>query len=71
MSEREKCLARFEDARESGLKSVKFFFRPETVFEPEAIFKAINEIEDAIKSGRAVRHQGWTENEPAMFADLT
>ena len=59
MTERERFLARLGEARKGGLVDVKFFFHPSGAVKPEQIFASLNEIEDAIESGRCVKHTGW------------
>lgn len=63
MSERAKFMARLADAREGGLSDMKFFFMPQKEMEPEEIFGAMNEVEDAIRHKKAVRHTNWNGNE--------
>jgi hypothetical protein len=59
MTEREKFMTRLAKARDAGLVDLKFFFHPARAFEPEEIFAAMNEVEDAIESGKCVKHSGW------------
>jgi len=65
MSERDKFMARLADAREAGLSDIKFFFMPSEAMEPEQIFGAMNEVEDAVRHENALRHTGWVGNNPA------
>lgn len=62
MTERERFMARLAKAREAGLVDLKFFFHPARAFEPEEIFGAMNEIEDAIEAGKCVNHTAWKGN---------
>jgi aminoglycoside phosphotransferase len=63
MTERERFMSRLAEAREAGLVDMKFFFQPGRSFEPEEIFAAMNQVEEAAKKG--VRHTGWNGNAPA------
>jgi hypothetical protein len=63
MTERERFMARLAKARESGLVDLKLFFKPERALSPEQIFAAMNEVEDAIESGRCKTHSGRAQNE--------
>ncbi len=63
MTEREKFMARLAEARDAGLVDQKFFFHPARAFKPEAIFAAMNQVEDAVKVGK--RHTEWVGNDPA------
>lgn len=69
MSERDKFLSRLADARKAGLTDQKFFFMPSMPMAPEEIFKAMNEVEDAVRHQKAVRHTGWAGNEPAGIVE--
>lgn len=66
MTERAKFVARLENAREAGLVDMKFFFHPDRPMKPADIFLALNEIEDAIKAGKCVRHSKWSGDEPDL-----
>jgi hypothetical protein len=68
MTEREKFMARLAEAREAGLVDLKFFFHPERALEPEEIFAAMNEVEEAIAAGRCVKHSAWKGNTAATLA---
>jgi hypothetical protein len=68
MTEREKCMSRLAEAREAGLVDLKFFFHPARALEPEEIFAAMNEIEDAISAGKCVKHSAWKGNTAAALA---
>jgi hypothetical protein len=63
ITEREKFMTRLSEATKAGLVDQKFFFHPDRAFEPEEIFGAMNEVEDAIKGGRCQRHSGWDGND--------
>jgi hypothetical protein len=63
MSEREKFMARLAEAREGGLVDMKFFFEPSKAMKPEEIFSAMNQVEQAAKTGH--RHTAWKGNKPA------
>lgn len=63
MGERTKFLARLGEARDAGCVDVKFFFHSDRAVKSAEIFASLNEIEDAIKHGRCVRHTGWTDDE--------
>ena len=63
MQERAKFMARLAEAREAGLVDLKFFFKPAKVMKKEEIFGAMNEVEEAVKTG--TRHKGWSGNAPA------
>jgi hypothetical protein len=63
MTERDKFMARLAEARNAGLVDMKFFFQPKQPMKPEAIFGAMNQVEDAVKKGK--RHQAWKGNLPA------
>ncbi|WP_054211865.1 hypothetical protein [Bosea vaviloviae] len=63
MTERDKFLARLGEAREAGLVDVKFFFHPTRAVKPEEIFSSLNEIDEAVKHGRCVRHSKWNGDE--------
>ena len=65
MTEREKFLARLGESRKAGLVDVKFFFNPSHPTKPEQIFAALNEIEEAIESGKCISHSKWNGDEPA------
>lgn len=65
MTEREKFLARLGEARDAGLVDVKFFFHPTRAVKPEEIFASLNEIDEAVKHGRCVRHSKWSGDEAA------
>jgi hypothetical protein len=65
MSERDKFLARLGEVRDIGLVDVKFFFQPSRAVKPEEIFASLNEIEDAIKVGKCVRHTAWDGDNPS------
>jgi hypothetical protein len=65
MSEREKFLARLGEARDLGLMDVKFFFHPNRAVKPEDIFASFNEIDEAIKNGKCVRHAKWDDDRAA------
>lgn len=65
MTEREKFMARLAEARDAGLVDVKFFFHPARATEPEEIFASLNQVEDAIRKGRCVRHTDWHGDHPA------
>jgi hypothetical protein len=62
-TQREKFMTRLAAAREVGLIDLKLFFAPAHSFSPEEIFGALNEIEDAIDSGKCTRHSGWDKNQ--------
>lgn len=59
-TERDKFMARLVEAREAGLKDMKFFFCPAGSMAPEEVFAAMNEVEAACK--KATRHSGWNGN---------
>lgn len=63
ITEREKFMTRLAEATKAGLVDQKFFFHPDRAFEPEAIFGAMNKVEDAIKVGNCQRHSDWNGNE--------
>lgn len=65
MTEREKFVRRIETARRDGLVALGFVLRVDRPLSSEEIFTAVNEVEDAIESGRCVRHSGWAGNEPS------
>jgi hypothetical protein len=69
MTEREKFMTRLAEARAAGLVDMKFFFHPARALEPEEIFAAMNEIEDAIDAGKCVRHTSWEVNNVAHSLD--
>lgn len=60
MGERDKFMMRLACAREAGLVDIRFCFRPTRPMKPEEIFRAMNEVEDAIKKGH--RHARWEGN---------
>lgn len=62
MSERDRFMDRLARAREAGLVNIGFCFRPTHPMKPEEIFRAMNEVEDAVRSGR--RHTHWEKNAP-------
>ncbi|WP_371423278.1 hypothetical protein [Tardiphaga sp.] len=68
MTEREKFMTRLAKDRAAGLVDLKFFFHPTRAFEPEEIFAAMNEIEEAIDAGKCVKHSGWNGNAPRLDA---
>jgi hypothetical protein len=68
MSQRDKFMARLAAAREAGLTDLKFFFMPTKPMEPEEIFGAMNEVEDAVRHNKALRHTGWKGNDPGPDA---
>lgn len=68
MTERDKFLARLGEARDAGLVDVKFFFHPTRAVKPEEIFAALNEIDEAVKNGRCVRHSKWNGDDAAAMA---
>lgn len=63
ITEREKFMTRLSEAAKAGLVDQKFFFHPDRAFEPEEIFGAMNQVEDAIKGGQCIRHSEWAEND--------
>lgn len=63
ITEREKFMTRLSEAAKAGLVDQKFFFHPDGAFETEEIFGAMNQVEDAIKGGKCIRHSEWTKND--------
>lgn len=63
ITEREKFMTRLSEAAKAGLVDQKFFLHPDRAFEPEEIFAAMNEVDDAIKGGKCLRHSGWEAND--------
>ena len=66
-SERERFLERLAQQRAGGLVDLHYTFAPTRPMAPEEIFKAMNEVEEAIKRGR--RHTDWNGNDAAAFED--
>lgn len=66
MSERQRLFERLAKAKDEGLVSAGWLLRPrKPIPQPEDIYAAMNEIEDAIEAGRCVRHKDWKGNEPS------
>jgi hypothetical protein len=63
MTERERFMSRLAKDRDAGLVDLKFFFQPRQPMEPEEIFAALNEVEEAIESGKCFTHSGWSGND--------
>jgi hypothetical protein len=62
ITERERFMTRLSEAAKAGLVDQKFFFHPDRALEPEAIFGAMNKVDDAIKVGKCKRHSQWEGN---------
>jgi hypothetical protein len=60
MTDREKFEAKLQQTRASGLLDLKYFFRPTQPMTPEEIYRAMNEFDEASKTGR--RHLKWKGN---------
>lgn len=70
MTERTKFLARVAEAREVGLRDIKFFCHPNRPVKSAEIFASLNEIEDAIRQGNCVRHVKWSGDDAVRVAPI-
>ena len=62
MTEKERFLVRFEEAKKKGLVDVKFLVRHGSSLSEDDFYSAANRMEDSIDANDCRRHTSWDKD---------